>query len=164
MTDENLFIVASCEDKGILFLQGKSTIGVRKKQPEAKTAKAAGTKPSAYDVSVNGQNYTVRFEGSNAVVNGTTYQVAVKEAGTAPAASASSAPTAGTEVKSQLPGLVLRIEKPVGTAVKKGDVILVVESMKMETPVVSPIDGTVAQIAVTQGVQVAAEQLLAVVK
>ena len=164
VTDENLFIVASCEDKGILFLQGKSTIGVRKKQPEAKTAKAAGTKPSAYDVSVNGQNYTVRFEGNNAVVNGTTYQVAVKEAGTAPAASASSAPTAGTEVKSQLPGLVLLIEKPVGTAVKKGDVILVVESMKMETPVVSPIDGTVAQIAVTQGVQVAAEQLLAVVK
>ena len=61
-------------------------------------------------------------------------------------------------------GEVEPVEKPVGTAVKKGDVILVVESMKMETPVVSPIDGTVAQIAVTQGVQVAAEQLLAVVK
>ena len=169
VTDENLFIVASCEDKGILFLKGKSTIGVRKNQPPevakaaAKAGKSAGL-PGAYDVSVNGQSYNVRFEGANAIVNGTSYQISVKEA--TAAAIASTAPAipasgAGEDILSQLPGLVLRIEKPAGSAVKKGDTILVVESMKMETPVVAPKDGTVAAILVNQGDQVASEQPLA---
>lgn len=169
VTDENLFIVAACEDKGIAFLQGKGTIGVRKKMPEAPktTVAVSAPAPSAYNVAVNGQNYNVRFEGdANAIVNGTRYQINVTAATTAtPAVTpAVAAAGAGTPIFSQLPGLVLRIEKTVGSPVKKGDTVLVVESMKMETPVVAPKDGQVTEIAVSQGQQVKANQLLAKVQ
>ena len=170
VTDENLFIVAACEDKGIAFLQGKGTIGVRKKTAEAKPAAAAGAPKaaaSAYNVTVNGQSYNVRFDGdNNAVVNDTRYQIKVEAAtGDAPAQPGTkTASGAGTEIRSQLPGLVLRIEKPVGSAVKQGETIVVLEAMKMETPVASPVNGTVSEILVSQGQQVPAESLIAKVQ
>jgi pyruvate carboxylase subunit B len=172
LTDENLFIVAACEDKGITFLQGKGTIGVRKISEEDKKAAASTPKtpakatpppPNAYDVAVNGQNYNVRFDGSSAIVNGKTFQVNVKEANgsTSEAAADTTSKLTLTEIKSQLPGLILRIEKTVGAQVKQGEVILVVESMKMETPITAPHDGTLTEVNVTQGVQVVSEQLVA---
>ncbi len=64
----------------------------------------------------------------------------------------------------QLPGLVLRIEKNPGSQVKTGETVLVIESMKMENAIVSPVDGTVAEIQVKQGDQVQAGQSLAIVR
>jgi pyruvate carboxylase subunit B len=171
VTDENLFIVASCEEKGVAFLKGHGTVGVRKNKPEAAAAAApapAAQKPAGapvYSVTVNGQNFAVKLEGAIAVVNGTTYNIDVKEgAEAAPAPVAPAGSGEGTQVVSQLPGLVLRVEKPVGSPVNPGDSILVIESMKMETAMASPVKGVVAAINVKQGEQIQAGKVVAIVK
>ena len=107
------------------------------------------------------KNYTI-------TVNGTVYDVTVEENGAgsapvraaapkaapkaAPAAKAAAPASAGAvEVKASVPGKVFKVEAPVGTAVKAGDAIVVLEAMKMEIPVVAPQDGTVASINVAVG-------------
>lgn len=109
-------------------------------------------------------------------VNGTAYDVAVEElgAGAAPATVAAPAPVAAAapapaapaaagsiEVAAPMPGKILNVKAGVGTAVKKGDVILILEAMKMENDVVAPEDGTVASINVSAGDAVEAGDVLA---
>ena len=104
-------------------------------------------------------------------VNGTAYDVAVEElgAGAAPAAAApvaAPAPAASTgagsiAVTSPMPGKILAVKASVGQAVKKGDVVLVLEAMKMENEVVAPEDGTIASIDVAVGAAVEAGDTLA---
>lgn len=112
-------------------------------------------------------------------VNGTAYDVAVEELGAgvapvaatpapvaaaapAPAAPAAPAAAAGSiEVAAPMPGKILNVKASVGTAVKKGDVILILEAMKMENDVVAPEDGTVASINVSAGDAVEAGDVLA---
>ena len=93
-------------------------------------------------------------------VNGTAYEVTVEETGSvaapAPAARAA-APAAGAgavKVTASVPGKVLKIVASAGQAVKAGDSIVILESMKMEIPVVAPQDGTVASIDTTEGASV----------
>jgi len=165
VTDENLFIVASCEEKGVAFLKGQGTIGVRKSKPaEATTAKPkAAPGPSAYQVTLNGRDYRVVLDGKTALVNGVSYAVDVTEA--SPEAKVMAGPAGvGQPLVTQLPGLVLRIEKAVGSRVKNGDTVIVIESMKMENAIVSPVEGTVAEINVKQGEQVQAGTVLASVR
>lgn len=69
----------------------------------------------------------------------------------APAAPAAVAVAAGEPVKSPMPGNVLKIDVAAGQAVKEGDVLIVLEAMKMENDIVAPRDGTVAQIVVSKG-------------
>jgi pyruvate carboxylase subunit B len=171
VTDENVFIVASCEEKGVAFLKGQGTVGVRKHKPgtapkESGTSSEKKSGPAIYSVTVNGRNYAVKLEGNTAMVNGTPYTVGVKP-GVDPPASAAPSPglaDEGRNIVTQLPGLVLRIEKPAGMPVNEGETILVIESMKMEAAMASPITGTVMAIHVQQGQQVQAGTLLAVVK
>ena len=97
-------------------------------------------------------------------VNGTAYEVTVEETGSvsAPAAAApapKAAPKAAAgagavKVAASVPGKVLKIAASVGQAVKAGDNIVILESMKMEIPVVAPQDGTVASIDVAEGASV----------
>ncbi len=111
-------------------------------------------------------------------VNGTAYDVAVEELGAgaapavaapvaaAPVAPAPKAPVASGNagsitVESPMPGKILSVKASVGAAVKKGDVILVLEAMKMENEVVAPEDGTVASINVSAGDAVEAGDVLA---
>lgn len=114
-------------------------------------------------------------------VNGTAYDVAVEELGqgavaaapapaAAPVAAAPAAPAAapkasGTEgsvkVTAPMPGKILGVKASVGQAVKKGDVIIVLEAMKMENEVVAPEDGTVASINVSEGASVESGDVLA---
>ena len=70
---------------------------------------------------------------------------------TSPAAPAASAGAGSIKIEAGAAGKVFKIEKKVGDAVKKGDAVLVLEIMKMETPVVAPEDGTVASIDVAVG-------------
>jgi biotin carboxyl carrier protein len=70
----------------------------------------------------------------------------------------------GQPLITQLPGLVLRIEKAVGNHVRSGETVLIIESMKMENAIVSPIEGTLAEIRVKQGEHVEAGQSLALVR
>ena len=114
-------------------------------------------------------------------VNGTAYDVAVEELGAgaapvaaapvaaapaAPAPKAAPAPAAsgaagGVTVSSPMPGKILSVKASVGQAVKKGDVILVLEAMKMENEVVAPEDGTIATINVAANDSVEAGDTLA---
>ena len=98
-------------------------------------------------------------------VNGTAYEVTVEETGSvsAPAAAApaaapkAAAPAAGAgavKVTASVPGKVVKVAASVGQAVKAGDNIVILESMKMEIPVVAPQDGTFASIDVAEGASV----------
>ena len=73
----------------------------------------------------------------------------------APAAPAAAAPTAAGEVvESPMPGTILDVKVTQGQAVKTGDVLVVLEAMKMENDIVAPKDGTVAQIVTSKGASV----------
>ena len=80
----------------------------------------------------------------------------------APAPKPAAAPAAGVQVKSPLPGSVIKVNVSVGQAVKKGDTLLTLESMKMENPILAEQDGTVAQVAVAAGQTVMQDDLLIV--
>ncbi len=190
VTDENIFITATCKEKGIAFLKGEAKIGVRKIDPDA-AKETTPSKPQSregeFTVKVNNTPYNVQIKGSQAIVNGVTYNIDVKQGLTetkqpspskpvttnAPAqtTSASAAPVTappaagGKEevIEAPLPGLVLRIEKNIGDTVAEGDVLMVVESMKMETEIHAPVSGTVKEIPVKDGDQIVAGDTLAVV-
>ena len=114
----------------------------------------------------------------NITVNGTTYEVLVEEAGTVsgntPVYSAPAAPTVAsapkssaaasiggaTKVTAPMPGTILEVKVTAGQAVKKGDVICVLEAMKMENDIPAPCDGVVATVLVQKGSTVAANDVL----
>ena len=164
VTDENLFIAAACKDgnvdKGIDFLLGKGQISVNKVKADAPKAAASSANASGeYTVKVNGKAYAVKLESdSKAVVNGKPYDIDVKSG--IETKSAASDSGNGEEIKAGLPGNVLRIEVSEGQEVAEGDVLLVVEAMKMETEVKSPKAGTVQSILVSQGDKVVTGQAM----
>ncbi len=106
------------------------------------------------------KNYTI-------TVNGNVYEVTVEEGftGAAPAAAPKAAAPAGAAgavtVAAPMPGKVLAVKASAGQAVKKGDVILVLEAMKMENDIVAPQDGTIATINAAAGDSVEAGAVLA---
>lgn len=116
-----------------------------------------------YTITVNGNVYNVTVEeGTTAgVVQAAAPKAAPKAA---PAAAPKAAPSAGAgsiKVTAGAAGKVFKIEANVGTSVKKGDPVVIVEAMKMEIPVVAPEDGTVASIDVAVGDAVEAGATLA---
>ena len=159
-TDENIFISAACKDgnvdKGIEFLLGKGQVSVNKTANKETAPAAQASSTGEYTVKVNGKNYAVKLEGDKAIVNGKSYDVNVKAGIETKAASSGD----GEEVKAGLPGNVLRIEVSEGDEVAEGDVLLVVEAMKMETEIKSPKAGTVQSILVAQGDKVVSGQAL----
>ena len=81
----------------------------------------------------------------------------------APAPAPAAAPVGGNKINSPLPGSVISVAVKEGQAVKKGDTLLVLESMKMENPILSDCDGTVTKIAVAAGQSVMQDDLLVVI-
>ena len=125
-----------------------------------------------YVVTLNGKNYEVEVEETDAVITAVTDAApaapVAAAAPTAPAAARApaAAPAAaadGQKVLSPMPGTILSVNVSVGSAVKAGEVILILEAMKMENEIVAPCDGTVKQLAVQKGSTVATDALLAVV-
>ena len=155
VNDENIFISAACKDKGIMFLQGHGVIGVRKNEAKKEASTVAGG--NEYTVKVNGKNYAVKLDGDKkATVNGKAYDIEVSEGISAAPASRGD----GKPVEAPLPGNILRICVSEGDSVAEGDVILVVEAMKMETEIKAPEAGTVQSILVAQGDKVQTGQTL----
>ena len=117
----------------------------------------------------------------NVTVNGVSYDVVVEEVGgaaaqapvaapvvapvaapvAAPAPKAAPAGAAGAvAVKAPMPGTILKVNVAPGQAVKKGDVLCVLEAMKMENDIMAPQDGVVASVEAAQGSSVATDAVL----
>lgn len=114
-----------------------------------------------YTITVNGNVYDVTVEET-----GSTSSAAAPRRAAAPAAPKAAAPAVASaagsvKIEAGAAGKVFKLEAKPGDAVKKGDTVLVLEIMKMETPVVAPQDGTVASINVAVGDSVEAGALLA---
>lgn len=157
VNDENLFISAACKEKGILFLQGKGTIGVRKNEPKKEATSTSTGSTNEYTVTVNGKKYAIALDNGKATVNGKEYDFNVKE-GIDTKASASDGE--GTPVKAALPGNVLKVLVTEGDSIEEGDVLAVVEAMKMETEIKSPVSGTVKSVDIEVGNKVQTGQVL----
>ena len=157
-TEENIFIAAACDQKGIAFLKGESPLMVRKGKEN--DCAGEGNMAGNYTVVVDGKQYSVQVaEGSGDV------QIA-PAANAAPAAPAAAAPAAAggkgsIEIHSQTPGNVWKILKNPGDTVAEGDVIMILEAMKMEIDIAAPQAGTIKTIDVNVNDAVADGQLLA---
>ncbi len=120
-----------------------------------------------YRITVNGNVYDVAVEelnGANPVMPVASAPVIVPVA--VPTASPAPAQTATTgagsiKVSAPMPGKILAIKTSVGASVKKGEVLMILEAMKMENEIVAPQDGTVASIDVAEGAAVEADNVLA---
>ncbi|MBE6715697.1 MAG: biotin/lipoyl-binding protein [Ruminococcaceae bacterium] len=124
-----------------------------------------------YIVTLNGKNYEVDVTKTDAVI--TSVSPVASAAPVAPAAPAApaapvapaapAAPTAdGTKVTSPMPGNILAVNVSAGQAVKEGDVMFILEAMKMENEIVAPASGTVKQVLVSKGAVVETDAVLAV--
>ena len=118
-----------------------------------------------YNVNVNGTMYEVTVEE---VVGGAAPVAAAPAPVAAPAPAAAPAPVAapagaGESVSSPMPGTILAVNVQNGASVKKGDVLMILEAMKMENEIMSPCDGTVASVNVTKGTAVESGTTLCVI-
>ena len=157
-TEENIFIAAACDEKGIAFLKGESPLNVRKNDKnsnsgENKMANASGN----YTVVVDGQKFNVTIAEGNANI-----QVTPVASNSAPAAvvtpvaapvAATPAPVAtaayaGTPVPAAVNGAVWKILVNEGDSVVKDQQIMILEAMKMEIDVTAPVSGVVTKILV----------------
>ena len=159
ITDENIFIAFACGEKGISFLKGNMKENIRKITTEAEAevqtpalAKSKGTgSPGNYTVTVDGKAFNVTVaEGTGAVQT------------IAPAA-----PVVGIKgepIVASMPGSVTRIEVGPGDTVKAGEEILVLEAMKMESPVKAQKDCKIIAIEVSVGDNVKNGDTLAMIE
>lgn len=161
-TDENVFIVATCADKGLLYLKGEAKVNGIRWAADVKKAASAAQADGPVKVTVDGKAYEVVFDGNDAVVNGKRYAVSTA-ASDAKAETKAAAPAGGAKVDAPVPGAVLRLSVKDGDRVSEGQEIIVLEAMKMETPVSAPASGTI-HFLVKQGDQVQTGHPLAEIK
>ena len=166
-TEENIFIAAACDEKGIAFLKGDSPLNVRKndsvcendkdcKLGENNMANASGN----YTVIVDGQRFNVTIAEGNADI-----QVTPAATTSTPAAQ-TSAPVSsngGTEVPAAVNGAVWKILVKEGDRVEKDQQIMILEAMKMEIDITAPISGVVTKILVNNAQAVDEGQTLAII-
>ena len=107
-------------------------------------------------------------------VNGTVYEVELEEitgaaaapaaAPAAPAAPVAAAPAGGEKVSAPMPGNILTVNVAAGDTVKRGQVLMILEAMKMENEIMAPCDGTVASVHTSKGSAVESGALLCVIQ
>ena len=156
VTEENIFIAAACQEKGIAFLKGDGELNVRKISEMKKDCEESSMGNGNYTVVVDGQKFSVQVAEGDADIQVT----AVNGESAAPAAAPSGD---GEDVKALLPGNVWKIVANPGDSIKKDGVIMILESMKMEIDVIAPCDGIVQTINVNTNDKVVEGQLLAVI-
>ncbi len=124
-----------------------------------------------YIVTLNDKRYEVDVTETDAVITGVSAVSAPVPAApqtqqpreeTVPAPAAN-APAEGTQIKAPMPGTIIDVKVSVGQPVKAGDVLFILEAMKMENEVAAPADGTVKQILTPKGSAVQTDTVLAVI-
>ncbi|MCT7483643.1 biotin/lipoyl-containing protein [Aliarcobacter cryaerophilus] len=171
-TEENIFIAAACDEKGIAFLKGNAPLNVRKNEKKDESKKIGENKMSNgnYTVVVDGQRFNVSvFEGDvqNIQVAQPVQQVVQQAPVQAPiqaAPVAASKPVYnGTEAIAPVNGNVWKILVKEGDRVEKDQQIMILEAMKMEIDVVAPVSGTISKILTEPSKAVEEGQTLAVI-
>ena len=158
ITEENIFIAAACQEKGIAFLQGKGELNVRKiSQMKSDCEGSSSMGNGNYTVVVDGQKFSVQVAEGDADIQVT----AVNGESAAPSAPVKSSGDA-IDIKALLPGNVWKIVANPGQSVNEGDVIMILESMKMEIDVVAPRGGVIKSINVATNDKVVEGQVVAV--
>ncbi len=164
-TEENIFIAAACDEKGITFLKGDGPLNVRKtntnvcendKVCEQGEKKAMNNASGNYTVVVDGQKFNVTVAEGNADIQIT--PVAQTETQTSCAASGN-----GEEVPAAVNGNVWKVLVKEGEKIEKDQTIMILEAMKMEIDINSPVAGTVSKILVSQNQVVEEGQPLAII-
>lgn len=172
VNDENIFIAAACDEKGIAFLKGESPLNVRKKsdcndtkcetnKTEIKEEKKGMSNATGnYTVIVDGQKFNVTVAEGGADI-----QVTPVASTPAPQAQpqAQTSNVSGTEVPATVNGNVWKILVKEGDRVAADQTIIILEAMKMEIDIKSPVDGVVKAIKTTQNESVSEGQPLAVI-
>ena len=164
VTDENIFIIAACGDKGLAYLKGDRPLGIR--YNEEKKAAPAGKLPAAYTATVEGKSFHVQVVSEDTVtVDGKTFKVNVATGAAAAAPKQAGAASGKTyEVTSPLPGTVVRTCVEPGDEVEAGEELLIIEAMKMETPVKAEKAGTVVEFLVNPKEVITAGQAIVVIE
>ena len=171
-TDENIFIAASCDVKGIAFLKGEAVVNVRKNGPKVPESLQSTLQENfnmangTYTVIVDGQQYNVQIVDGNANVQSVAPVAVAAPVAAAPvAAPVAAAPVANANaICAELPGSVFKVLAAVGDSVNVGDKIMILEAMKMEIDVLAPRAGKVTSLSVAPNDKIVAGQVLAVVE
>ena len=126
-----------------------------------------------YVVTLNGKNYEVEVNETEAVVTNVSDAVYAPAPVASPAPAAAPAPAApaapqavsasGTQIVAPMPGSIVNINVSAGQAVKAGDVLIILEAMKMENDITAPCDGVVKQIVTSKGATVNTDDVLLVI-
>ena len=158
-TEENIFIAAACDRKGIDFLKGESPLMVRKGKENSQEKQGGEEMSGNYTVVVDGKKYSVQVAEGNA-------DIQVTPASAPAEATPASAPVAtggkgSIEINSQTPGNVWKILKAAGDSVAEGEQIMILEAMKMEIDIVAEKAGVIKSIDVKVNDSVVDGQLLA---
>lgn len=156
-TDENIFIVASCKEKGIQFLLGNGKVMVRKNVPKELNETK---KSSSYNIELEGVSYNVSLTDNEVTVNGKTYPITVQPTGSVQEKDIAPSSTTIQSVQAPMAGQVLKILKRNGDVVREGDVVFMLEAMKMEIEVKTPYTGKILAILTQVGDSVYADQKL----
>jgi pyruvate carboxylase subunit B len=173
-SDENIFIAASCDVKGIAFLKGEATVNVRKNSPKeqevTKTIQSTLKQENftmangTYTVIVDGQQYNVQIVDGNANVQSVSSAPVAQVAAPVIAAPVAAPVANENAIRSELPGSVFKLIAQAGSFVNQGDKIMILEAMKMEIDVLAPRSGTLTSVMVQVNDKVEAGQVLAVVE
>lgn len=118
-----------------------------------------------YKIKVNGKTYKVELQAIDEIVTKDAPKADAKAAPKAEAKAAAPAATGeGKAVPSPIQGTVVDLKVKSGDTVKKGQVLLIIEAMKLENEVVSPSDGVIGDVLVTKGANVSSKQPLVTIK
>ncbi|HEB7570046.1 TPA: biotin attachment protein [Campylobacter coli] len=158
VSEENIFIAAACKEKGIVYLKGEAKVNVRKNAPVSKS-NSIGVDENKFTVSVNGNKYHVEVSaGFDKDVNIKSVRKADTQEDITQDVDSSEGIQAG------ISGNVFKIYINEGEEVKSGQVVMVLEAMKMEIEVSAPKDGIIEKICVKTGDSVSENNLVAIYK
>jgi len=166
-TEENVFIAAACDEKGIAFLKGESPLNIRKNDSSCENDKECNLGENNmsnangnYTVVVDGQKFNVSIAEGNADIQVTPVTSSEAASTAAPAVASNGAET---EVPAVVNGAVWKILVKEGDKVEKDQQIFILEAMKMEIDINAPVAGTITKILVGPNAAVEEGQTLAII-